>query len=368
MNKFMSLSLPVLSGVMLISGCATNTSEQHEVDNQIKQGYEDKLKARDNKITALESSIQTLSKSSNNNQTMPNTNLTGVNDDLLPPNAKAGQCFARTFTPPIYNTERIRVLKKESSERIEIVPAQYANTEEKVLTREQSERIEVVPAVYDWVEDRVLVSPETIKLQPVAASYKIEYEKVLDKPEHTVWKKGDGPITKIDEATGEILCLVTIPATYKTVSKRVLVKNAHTVETVVPAKYKTVKRRILVKEASVNKVTIPAEYKMVKSVKLVQPETTRTTPVSEEYEEVVKRFKVKDGVVEWRPVLCKTNITPELVRELQTKLKEKGFHPGPIDGVYGTMTASATNTYQKSNNLPRGGLTINTLKSLEILH
>jgi hypothetical protein len=51
-----------------------------------------------------------------------------------------------------------------------------------------------------------------------------------------VWKKGRGPIEKIDAATGEIMCLVEVPATYK-----VMDTPPTTREVTVPAEYKTVK-------------------------------------------------------------------------------------------------------------------------------
>ena len=362
MKKFMYLSLPLFTGIFLIGGCTSSGSTKPEIDNLVKTNYEKKIQERDQKIAALELSLKEKPVANVIKNEQPAT----IKNDLFPPNAKAGQCFARTFTPPVYNTENIRVLKKESSERLEIIPAKYEAIEEKVLIKEQSERLEIIPAKYEWVKDKVLVSPETIKLVPVSAKYKVVSKKVLDKPEHTVWKKGNGPISKIDEATGEIMCLITVPATYKIVKKRVLVTNATTKKVIVPAKYKIVKRRTLKKEPVVRKITVPAEYKMVKARKLIQPETTRVIPVSEEYTNVVKRFKVKDGIVQWQPVLCKTNITKNIIRELQTKLKSKNINPGPVDGYYGNTTAVAVTTYQKRNKLPSGGLTLETLKSLKI--
>lgn len=36
-------------------------------------------------------------------------------------------------------------------------------------------------------------------------------------------EKGRGPVEKLDQATGEIMCLVEVPAEYRTVTKRVQV-------------------------------------------------------------------------------------------------------------------------------------------------
>lgn len=44
------------------------------------------------------------------------------------------------------------------------------------------------------------------------------------------------------------------------------------------------------------------------------------------------------------------------VIELQKALKDKGFDPGPIDGIYGNKTESAVQDFQKSVGLPGGGI------------
>ena len=45
-------------------------------------------------------------------------------DMALPPNAQPGKCYARAFEDPTYRTETEEVLKRQASERIEIIPAQ----------------------------------------------------------------------------------------------------------------------------------------------------------------------------------------------------------------------------------------------------
>jgi hypothetical protein len=73
----------------------------------------------------------------------------------------------------------------------------------RVTTREASERVETIPAKYEEVEEKVLVEEA-----------------------HSVWQKGRGLIEKVDNTTGEIMCLVEVPASYKTVRKQVVVKPA----------------------------------------------------------------------------------------------------------------------------------------------
>ena len=103
----------------------------------------------------------------------------------------------------------------------------------------------------------------------VPAQYEMQQERVLVKEAHTVWKKGRGPIEKIDHATGEIMCLVEVPASYKTVSKRVMVSPPTTKELFIPAEYKTIKKRVMVEPPKERRVEIPAEYKTVKVRKIL---------------------------------------------------------------------------------------------------
>ncbi len=289
-----------------------------------------------------------------------------ASEALLPPNAKSGACYARVFIPPQYRNETERVRVREASFKIETVPAQFETVEETVMVKAASERLEVVPATYKWIEEKVLVKPASQKIQDVPPVYETVTEKVLDRPAHTIWKKGRGPIEKVDAATGEIMCLVEVPASYKTVTKRVLKTPATTQVADIPAVYKTVKRRVMDTPPATRKVTIPAEYSTVKVQKLVRSPQENRIPIPEQFETVTKTIKVAEGQMAWRPILCETNITPEVVTDIQEALLKKGHNPGPIDGVLGTRTMEAVKSFQKDEGLPEGGLTTATLKELGV--
>ena len=242
------------------------------------------------------------------------SNVSASSDSsLLPPNPKVGECYARVLIPAIYKTESQKVLIAEASEKISVIPAQY-----KV------------------VQKRIEVSPAKKKIVQVPATYKWETVKVLHKPAYTTWKRGSGVTasgalkTKTTD-TGELMCLVEIPAEYKTIKKKVVNKAAYTKTVEVPAVYKTVKVTETVKEATENRQVIPAKY-----------------------DTVTNRAKVKDEYLEWRRVWCKTNMTRDNVYKLQKALKTRGFYRGPIDGYIGKGTLSAANRYASSKNLAHG--------------
>ncbi len=241
-------------------------------------------------------------------------------DEQLTPMAKPGECYARVFSPPTYKTVSENILKSEPFEKIEIIPAKYEWVEKRIITTEESKLLEVVPAKYEWIEEQVLV-----------------------REAHTEWKKGHGLVEKIDDVTGDIICLVEIPAQYKTVKKKILVEPATVTEVVIPAEYTTIKVRTLVSPPQTSSILVPAEYQAV----------TRT-------------IKASEGKMEWKRVLCETNLNSDVVFKIQQALSTAGHDPGQIDGAFGPRTHDAIKSYQEEQELATGGLTYETIRSLGI--
>ena len=56
-----------------------------------------------------------------------------------------------------------------------------------------------------------------------------------------------------------------------------------------------------------------------------------------------------------------------LIRKVQRALKDEGFNPGPIDGIYGPGTVAAVNAFQISNGLvPDGEVGPDTANALGV--
>jgi hypothetical protein len=294
---------------------------------------------------------------------------------LLPPNAKPGECYARVLLPAQYTTETQQALKREASNRVEIIPAQYETVTEQVLVREASKKIEVIPAVYDDVAEQVLVKPASTRLVEVPATYRTVTEQVLESPAQTIWKKGgiasqSGRVLKTAASgdTGEVLCLVEIPAKYKTVTRSVIDQPATTREVTIPAEYVTVKKRVMTTPPTTREIDIPAEYKTVTVTKLVKPAESRTIEIPAEYQTVSTQKLVREPTLEWRRVLCDENLTHGNIVAMQQALASKGLYSGPIDGVIGAGTMGAVNSYARSRGLPTGDnyITIDAAKDLGI--
>ncbi len=322
--------------------------------------------------------------------------------------AALGECFKEYYTPAKFEETEKEVLVKEESEEIKVAGAQFEETEETVVVKQASKKKVYKPAEYEVIEEK-------IEIEPAKA----------------VWKKGDGPITKIDNSTGEIMCLIQVPAKYKTIKKTVL-KAPSAIDLVeVPEETQAVKVSKLVSDATIDKVKIPAEYKTVKLTKKIsdaaftwktagaEAEGTYTgnqicfkeipakftkvkklvidspagveeekvdpiakiikvsnvateaeeirTKVPAEYNTVEKRAKVASERLEWRRVLCKTNMGPDINKRIQQALKDAGVYGGSIDGNIGKGTLSAVERFQKDNGMATGGLTIDVLEKLGVM-
>ena len=298
----------------------------------------------------------------------PMSTALAVQDDasLFPPNAEPGKCYGKVLVPAKFKTVTEEVLKKQATEKISVVPAEWKDVEKRVLVKEEETKLGIIPATFKTVEEKIEIEPASFKLEVIDPVYETVEEKIIDKPARTVWKKGTGLLGKVDNLTGDIMCLIKEPASYKTIKKKVVKTPAKVRKIEVPAKYKIIKKQVVDKPASIKKVTIPAEYKTVKVKELVSPPKEVRTKIPEEKQTVSKLVKVSDEKMSWRPVLCQTNMTKDVLKSIQNALKEKGFYTGTVDGAIGSGTLKALDNFQRKNNLARGGLTYETLKALNI--
>jgi len=363
----MKKRISTLAVALTLVGCATDPSSQltkvQDELNQIQQ-QNTQLQASVDKSTSELQRLTELNKQlEGSSATVSNL---GSGGDLLPPNAKTGECYARVLTPAIYRTDTKEMLKKAADYRIEITPAAYEYVTESVLVKEASEVAELVPAKYEWRTESILVKEAYDQLKTVPAVYDTKSEEILVKPAYTTWKKGRGPIEKLNNSTGEIMCLVEVPAEYRTVRSKVVITPAATEKVSFPAVYKDVKKRVMVEGPTMVKRAIPASYKNIKVKKVATPARESRVEIPAVFQTVTNRTLVTDSVLEWRSILCETNTTGDVVRNLQRALLAAGHNPGLIDGIIGADTLAAVKAYQKEKNLAVGQLTIETIRSLGI--
>ncbi len=148
-------------------------------------------------------------------------------------------------------------------QEVRIIPAQFGDVQEEVIVREATTELVSVPATFITVQEEIVVRPAARRLIPIDPVYDTVIEEVVVVPERTVWKPGTGPIQKIDEATGEILCLVTEPAVTKQVERTVMIQPASTREEIIPAITEIVQREVVDQPARIEERVIPAETTFV---------------------------------------------------------------------------------------------------------
>ena len=241
----------------------------------------------------------------------------------LPPDAKPGKCYARCS-----------------------IPGQYEYVEEKVMDQPASVAIDVVPAVYKTTYDTVIVKEEEVISKTIPATYEYIEEQVMTAPPTTKWVKGDADVNCLSEDPKdcEVMCLVEVPAQYKTEKKKVLKTPEQIVAEVKPAEYQIVPKKVLMEPEKTVEREIPATYKIEK----------------------VKRITKPGGYQEWKEVLCSDQLTVARIQSIQKSLKEKGYYSGSIDNVFGEQTKSALVKFQENEGLPYGNLNLETLEALGV--
>lgn len=268
------------------------------------------------------------------------------------PQARPGECFALVRRPEQYRSVAKQVVARPGYEQMRVQPAQYRTTTQTVTVQEPYERMEIVPATFRTVTEQVMVRPASSRYVTTEPQYETVTERVMVRPARQVWKKGRGPVERIDHATGDIMCLVEEPAEYQTITRRVLRRAPEAREIQVPAEYRTVTRRVIDQPAQVRRVTVPAKTQQMQVQQLAAPARVERVAVPPEYQTVQVRELAAPAQLEWRPVLCETNMNADMIRQIQSALQQRGFNPGAIDGVLGRQTMEAVNAYQRANNLP----------------
>jgi len=197
--------------------------------------------------------------------------------------------------------------------------------------------------VYKTVKVRKLVTPAQEKRIPIPAEHQQVALRIKVSDAAFSWVATHSEDKPAGKPTGNQVCLSEIPAKFETLKKQVVKTPAGFVKEDVPAVVETVKVRKLVAKAEEKRSKIPAEFKMVST-----------------------RNKVSDERLEWRQVLCDTNMTKDVIVRLQEALIKAGYKPGAADGVMGGATLRAVDAFQQDKGLPRGGLTILTLETLGV--
>jgi len=324
--------------------------------------------------------------------------------------AKPGMCFYEHYKPATIEKNEEKVLITEATETLEVIPASYTASTKEVLVRPQSNKYLAKPVRFKTVQEKILVEPaksvwkkgkglvekidnltgeimcrveipavykefsrqvvdsapiatlipvpkinKTIDISvldtdakevrnPVAATYEtVETFRTIGEPSYS-WASGaPGNDDEMGKHTGKVICLKETPAVIKTF-EQTLVKTPGSFEA----------------------EELAAVYEEVPVQKLVSNAVITKTPIPAENQTFTKTTKIANSRLEWRPVMCETNLNSEIITSIQKALGENGYEMGGTPGVIDKDMFAAVELFQKDKNLAQGGLTISTIKALGV--
>jgi len=292
--------------------------------------------------------------------------LQGMDASAFPPNPLPGECYARIALSAVTQNVEEQIMIEPARQEVRIIPAQFGDVTEEVVVREATTELLTIPASYTTVQEEVVVRPAARRLIPVEPIYDTVIEEIVVVPERTVWKPGTGPIQKLDEATGEILCLVTEPAVTKQVERRVMIQPASTREEIIPAITEVVEREVVNTPARVEERLIPAETRTVTRRVEVVPAREEIIEIPPVFDTIAREVVIEPSRTEWRSILCETNTTPGIIRRIQVSLQQRGYYNGPVDGIFGPLSQRAIDGFQRDNGQVGTGVTMDTLGLLGV--
>jgi Putative peptidoglycan binding domain len=210
--------------------------------------------------------------------------------------------------PATFKTETEQVLARPESVRYEPIAIPLRTVTEQAERSAASSRMQVSPATYKTVTERVLVKEASKSLVEVPATYETVTERVKIADATKEWKRGrayigqaievrplrgfvvgqDGRVagSRVDVSSAanpasrgvvdtqivssnnsnlddDVMCLVSIPEQFQTITRQVVKTPASVREVEIPAQYATVSRQELVNQASSSEVAIPATFQTV---------------------------------------------------------------------------------------------------------
>ncbi len=285
------------------------------------------------------------------------------------PEIRAGQCWVYSQIRPRKIEITTEITLKDSSARISVTPAEIRQGYQQVVTREGTRTYRIEPPVYRKVTERVMVRPEMTRFVVVPAVYETRPKPVVVEAPKTVLEPCQTAGTRYAKDSGARgFCARETPGREETVNVQVLVQPETTRAEFEPAVYEEVTRWVVERPAQAVEITTDPSVTSIPVQEVVRPEQTRQTiepPVTREMS--ITRFEGTAQMVS-RQAVCNSDITPQLIHQLQVRLAGLGFNPGRPDGLLGERTIAALTDYQTENGLAIGALTFETLDNLGISH
>jgi len=282
------------------------------------------------------------------------------------PRLKAGECWAPTVVLPRRVSTELEIVTRDAVNDIQVRPAIIEPAQRSRVVRESTQTYRVEPPVFKKVTEKILVREEVRRTVVEPATFETREEKIEIESAHDALVPCRVPgQSSAGASQGQALCVKAVAARYKTLTRKILLKPETTREEIEPAIYREVSKWIVETPARTVAIDLPEK---------TRPFNVQAIEASERVDETQKpptivninsvRYEGAPAPT-WRQVPCAEDLTPELIKQLQTALNNAGFQVGAVDGKLGNNTLRAIHAYQNAHGLASGALTLETIHHLD---
>lgn len=281
------------------------------------------------------------------------------------------QCWGQVTLVPTARKKVTQLVTEQARTRYRVSQARLRSEQKPVVVKDAAQTFKLEEPRYVQITESVKVQDEYTRLRVVPAEYKTIEEDVLVEPART----GLRPCAAVGARSGNLAgvampsaqCSYEIPARYRKVPVRTLVKPETVVEEVVPAVYKNVTRMVLADPAKVVPIEVPAATIQMPVASVEAPPAA----TAEQVQAVTTQLEVTEydrsaPQLSWSRFLCANELSPDLVMAMQKGLQREGLLRGTADGKIGPQTLQAAKDFQASKGIQSDFITYQALEWLGV--
>lgn len=255
---------------------------------------------------------------------------------------------------------------QEASTSYNIQPPTLGHGEKKIKVADGYVEYEIIPAQFEEVTETVEVERERIEIVTEAATYRTETKRVKTKDASQRWNPNCPPVQAVENAPAPEHCLITVPAEYQEVTRKVITTPARTYKKVIPARMEEVTRKVMISPARIVRHEVPPRYISIPLEKVEQPAKILTEQIAEHVEDIAIQKKIRPERFLNQPALCEDALDSADIMRLQQILQGLGYYQGAVNGTMNTQIRAALTRYQEDHNLATGALTVETAQKLSL--
>jgi len=283
------------------------------------------------------------------------------------PRLKAGECWAPTVINPRKVSTELEIVTRDAVNKIQVRPATTQPKKQPRVERTATQTYRVEPPTFRKVTEKILVKEAVRRTVVVPATFETRTEKIKIEAAHNelVPCRTPGQSSK-NALSNQAVCVKEKPARYKTLTRKILLKPETTREVVEPAVYRTYTTWIVEKPARTIPIDIPEKNSLITVQTVAKKEVIVETQQPPKVATLNSVHYEGHHIPTWRQIPCEEDLSPQLIKQLQSALKHAGFKISKVDGALDDSTLRAVQSYQDKHGLASGALTLETMHHLGI--